>query len=71
MLGPVSSGYAGKTPTLCFAGFMTLIFVGVLISAYKRRHDPHKRLAMNSLIFIAIVFAFVIGMAIWNVWKYN
>jgi hypothetical protein len=71
MGGPISSGYAGKTASLCFVAFIAILYGFTLASAYKRRHDPVKKMPVNGVVGVGLICAYMIGMMIWEIWKHR
>lgn len=70
MLGPISSGYAGKPVTLFFAGLTVLIFITVFLGR-KTSQVVDGRSNWKRLALIGIVCAYLLGMALWDIWRHR
>jgi hypothetical protein len=47
------------------------IYLSVMWRAFVRRSDPIKRVSVEQLIFISLFFAFMMGMVVREILRYN
>ena len=71
-VGPVVGGHYPGTPVmLIVAGFCGFLVGRSILSAYRRKHDAALRQNPGASVWVAIVAAYLLVMALWAIWVHR